>query len=155
MNFKAVSASEAVRLVGLKSVAMLDYLERSEVLVRSARRASGRGRHRAYDFRDLLVLKVIASLLRNGASVAAVKKALREFQQERWQADVASLGFGEQRIRYLIVSGDRILFATGRDSFFDITAGGQLAFNFVVDLDFLHTELCTAVSQREFEFLRA
>lgn len=59
MNFKAVSASEAVRLVGLKSVAMLDYLERSEVLVKSARRASGRGRHRAYDFRDLLVLKVI------------------------------------------------------------------------------------------------
>ncbi len=125
MKFEPKSARDAARICGLKSVAMLDYLERTEVFARSGHKDGGRGRYRRYNFRDLMVLKVLASLLKNGASVAALKDALRQFQNEKWQADVASLGHGEKKIRYLIVSGKQIMFATSRDNFFDLTNSGQ------------------------------
>jgi DNA-binding transcriptional MerR regulator len=153
MEFEAKSASQAVHIAGLRSVAMLDYLERSGVFVRSQRRHGGRGVRRRYDFRDLLVLRVIATLLRGGASVAAIKEALLQFQSEKWQADPASLGYGERVIRYLLVSGDQIFFATSGDNIYDLTSQGQMAFNFLIDLDALHSEVCSKVTQREFEFL--
>ncbi|MES2002670.1 MAG: MerR family transcriptional regulator [Pseudomonadota bacterium] len=155
MKFEAKSASEAMHIAGLRSVAMLDYLERSGVFVRTQRRHGGRGIRRRYDFRDLLVLRVIATLLRNGASVASVKEALIQFQSERWQADPASLGHGKEIIRYLVVSGRSIYFATSKDNLYDLTNQCQLAFSFLIDLDALHSEVCAKVTQREFDFLTA
>ncbi len=86
MYIDSYSARRAAELCGFGTVAMLDYLERSGVFTRS-QAAGGRGKRRRYNFRDLVVLKVIKVLLDNGASVASLKTALREFQQWRWRAE--------------------------------------------------------------------
>jgi DNA-binding transcriptional MerR regulator len=155
MEFEAKLAAEAIHIAGLPSIAMLDYLERTGIFVRTQRRHGGRGIRRRYTFRDLLVLRVIATLLKGGASVASVREALIQFQSEKWSADPASLGYGDEVIRYLIVSGQRIFFATSKDSLFDLTRQSQMAFTFLIDLDTLRTEICGKLSQREFDFLRS
>lgn len=132
---------------GLGTVAMLDYLERSEVFIPRKRRIKRRGKKRAYDFRDLLVLKTIGRLLAAGASVAALKMALQQFQADKWSADRGSLGYGSDILRYVVISGREVLYAKGNHSLFDLTRGGQMVFNFVVDLDALHTELCNDLDQ--------
>lgn len=149
MIIHAVSAKEAADICGFRSVAMLDYLQRSGVFVR--RRDGGRrGRGRRYEFRDLLILKTISALLQNGASVASLKQALVEFQGRKWRADFASLQSDEGTVmRYMVACGNRIYFAKSADNLFELTAGGQLAFSFVIDLDRLHTDLCFQLSQRE------
>lgn len=88
------------------------------------------------------MLRTIAALLKNGASVAALAKSLREFQKKKWQADQASLGSEEGPLRYFVVSGESIFFAKSQDSLFDLTRSGQMVFSFVVDLDLVHRELC-------------
>ena len=151
---ETVSARRAAEICGFRSVAMLDYLERSGVFVRSTSKEKRRGRGRRYNFRELLSLKVIAKLLEHGASVSALKKALLEFQREKWTADRANLGYGEQTIRYLVVSSGRIMFADSRNNFFELTNEGQMVFSFVVDFDRLHSELCTALDQTIMPFAK-
>lgn len=147
MFIDSVSARRAIGICGFKSVAMLDYLERSGVFVRATSKEKRRGKGRRYNFRELLVLKVIASLLAHGASVSALKKALLEFQGEKWSADRASLGFGDKKIRYLTVSAGQVIFSDSNNNFYDMTNKGQMVFGFVVDFDRLHTELCSALDQ--------
>ena len=126
---------------------MLDYLERSEVFVPAKRRIKRRGKRRVYGFRDLLILKAIGRLLAAGASVAALKKALQQFQADKWSADRASLANGSEILRYVVLSGGEVLYARGSQSLFDLTKGGQMVVNFVIDLDALHTELCNDLDQ--------
>lgn len=142
-----VTARRAVAICGFKSVAMLDYLERSGVFVRRSPNEKRRGKGRRYCFRDLLVLKVISRLLANGASVSALKKSLIEFQNEKWTADRGSLGFGDQKIRYLSVSSGSVIFADSNNNFYDMTDHGQMVFSFIVDFDRLHSELCQSLDQ--------
>ena len=152
MSIEAVDARTAARICGFQTVSMLDYLERSGVFVRGRRRGKRRGKGRRYEFRDLLILKVISKLLENGASVAALKNALVEFQQQKWEADRASFSFGDQKIRYLTVSSGDIFFSDSSKNLYDLTKGGQMVFGFIVDLDSLHTDLCGELDQRVFGF---
>jgi DNA-binding transcriptional MerR regulator len=139
-----VSAKRAKEICGFRTVAMLDYLERSGVMLRKGGDRKRKGKGRRYDFRELLVLKVIANLLHNGASVAALKKSLHEFQKEKWVADKGSLSIGDNKIRYLsVASGGKIIFADSNNNFYDMTGGGQMMFSFIIDMDRLHTELCS------------
>ncbi|MEO7247541.1 MAG: hypothetical protein ABIW31_03735 [Novosphingobium sp.] len=126
---------------------MLDYLERSGVMIRKTSKEKRRGKGRRYNFRELLVLKVIANLLSNGASVSNLKKSLVEFQSEKLSADRGSLGFGDKKIHYLSVSSGKIIFADAHNNFYDITSNGQMVFSFIIDFDRLHTELCAALDQ--------
>lgn len=151
----SVDAKRAAAICGFRTVAMLDYLERSGVFVRRQKNESRRGKGRRYNFRDLLVLKVIASLLDNGASVSALKKSLNEFQAAKWDADRANLSFGDDKIRYLTVSGKSVVFSDSERKLFDMTKGGQMLFSFVLDFDRLHSDLCTALDQKEFGFRAA
>ena len=144
---EVMSASRAAAICGLGTVAMIDYLERIGVFVPSKRRVKRRGRPRNYDFRDLLVLKTLGKLLASGASVSALKAALQQFQADKWSADRASLANGVEILRYVVISGKDVLYARGGQSLFDLTNGGQMVFNFVVDLDALHTELCNDLDQ--------
>lgn len=93
MNKDYVTAAVAARVCGFDSVYMIDYLQRSGVFVPSKKRPHGRGRHREFSFKDLVVLRTISTLLKNGASVSALKKALVQFQNEKWDADRASMQF--------------------------------------------------------------
>lgn len=134
------SREEARRYCGFRSVAMIDYLERSGVFVRSG--SKRRGKVRNYSFRDLLVLKVIAALLANGASVAALKASLIEFQRSRWVADPAVLEDTDGGLRYIVASGTKLYFAPNSKVLVELSDKGQLAFSFILDLDRLHRELC-------------
>lgn len=131
---------------------MLDYLERTGVFVRRKKDDQRRGKGRRYAFRDLLVLKVISKLLENGASVHALKKALLEFQEKKWEADRANFSFGEQKVRYLTVSSGELYFTDSHKNLYDMTNGGQMVFGFILDLDRLHSDLCRDLDQREFRF---
>jgi DNA-binding transcriptional MerR regulator len=131
---------EAVRHCGFRSVAMLDYLERTGIFVRS--QPKRRGKRRRYNFRDLLVLKVINTLLENGASVASLKKGLEEFQHWRWKAEATVLEDKDGGLKYLIASGNNFYLAHNTDVLVDLSNRGQLAFSFILDLDRLHRDLC-------------
>lgn len=148
----AVDARTAARICGFETVSMLDYLERSGVFVRARKPKRRRGKGRRYEFRDLLVLKVISRLLGNGASVAALKKTLIEFQEQKWEADRASFSLGDQKVRYLTVSAGQLFFSDSNKNLYDMTKGGQMVFGFILDLDLLHTELCNDLDQRTFGF---
>jgi DNA-binding transcriptional MerR regulator len=141
MLIESVDAKRAAAICGFDSVAMLDYLQRTGVFV-PAKRKKRRGKGRRYEFRDLLVLKTIAALLRNGASVAALKKSLQEFQRKKWSADQGCLENDDGPLKYFVACGDSIFFAQTKDSLFDMTRDGQMVFSFVIDLDRLHAELC-------------
>jgi len=147
LKIESVNASRAAVICGLGTVAMLDYLERTEVFVPPKRRVKRRGKPRAYSFRDLLILKAIGELLSAGASVAALKNALRQFQSDKWSADRASLANGSEILRYVVLSGREVFYARGNHSLFDLTKGGQMVFNFILDLDALHTQLCNDLDQ--------
>jgi DNA-binding transcriptional MerR regulator len=154
MNIEAVSAKDAARICGFRSTAMLDYLQRTGVFVPVERKnGKRRGRGRRYTFRDMLVLRAISALLENGASVSSLGDALREFQSRRWTADETSLqGEGGSVLRYVVASGKSIIFATSRDTLFDLTKRGQMLFSFILDLDELHADLrtrCFEHRQRE------
>lgn len=73
------SAVLSAEVCGFKTVAMLDYLQRSGVFVPRHRKEKRRGKGRRYDFRDLIVLRTLNNLLESGASVQMLKKALVEF----------------------------------------------------------------------------
>lgn len=152
MHIDSVDARRAAKICGFKTVAMLDYLERSGVFVRRRSTQKRRGKGRAYSFRELLVLKVISNLLANGASVTALKKSLLEFQQDKWDADRGNLSFEDRVFRYLSVSGGSVLYADSSHNFFDMTNGGQMVFGFIVDIDQLHSGLCADLDQTEFTF---
>jgi DNA-binding transcriptional MerR regulator len=153
MFIDGVSAKDAARICGFESVAMLDYLQRSGVFIPADRKGKRRGRGRRYDFRDLLILRAISELLKNGASVAALKKSLREFQTSKWAADEGSLHDEDGAIlKYLVACGDSIVFAKSSDTLFDLTKRGQMLFSFILDLDELHAnvrEECFKLRQRE------
>ena len=134
-------AKVAAKLAGFKSVAMLDYLQRSGVFIASRKDGKRRGKKRRYDFRDILILKAIKKLLDSGASVSNLKKSLTSFQSMKWSADEASMGDREGIIRYLIVSGESVYLKKDPNILIDMCKNGQLTFSFIIDLDNLHTEL--------------
>jgi DNA-binding transcriptional MerR regulator len=148
MKIDTHNAKTVIQLCGFGSVAMLDYLERTGIFFPQIRRDKNRGKRRQYTFRDVLVLKTIAVLLRNGASVAALKDALEGLQRISWKAEETVLEDKVGPLRHLVVSNRRIYFARNRDELVDLAAGNQLTFSFIIDLEQLHTELAGAWRQR-------
>jgi len=138
---ESLDAKRAAAVCGFESVAMLDYLQRAKVFV-PAKRKNRRGKGRRYEFRDLIILKTISALLKNGASVSALRKSLQEFQRKKWSADQVTLENDDGPLKYFVASGDSVFFAKTKDNLFDMTKEGQMVFSFVVDLDRLHKELC-------------
>jgi hypothetical protein len=144
MFIDSFSARRAVELCGFGSVAMLDYLERTKVFVRT-KSSKRRGKGRRYCFRDLLILKVIKALLDNGVSVSTLQKSLAEFQHWRWKAEPTVLEDGIGGLRYLVASGNSVFFAHSDAILVELSKKGQLAFSFILDLDRLHGELCRGI----------
>lgn len=141
MILESFSARKAAELAGFNTVAMLDYLQRVGVFVPRHRDKKKRGKGRAYEFRDVLVLKAIKRLLDSGASVSSLKKSLSQFQKMKWSADEVTLEDAAGVVRYLIVSGDSVYLRKDPDMIVDLCRKGQLTFSFIIDLDNLHTEL--------------
>src|SRR5687768_15820431 len=69
------TVQDAARYSGLP-LTMVDYLCRNKVLAPSTEFRRGRGRPRRYSFGDIVMLRALAKLLRNGISVLRLGKAL-------------------------------------------------------------------------------
>jgi hypothetical protein len=142
-NLAEYSRRKARDICGFKTVAMLDYLERSGVFIRS--QPKRRGKARKYSFRDLLILKVLKGLLDQGASVASLKEALIEFQKWKWRAEPSVLEDHDGGLKYVIASGSNFYMAHSSEILVDLSKRGQLAFSFILDLDRLHRDLCSDI----------
>lgn len=150
---ETLRAKAVKEICGFGSVAMIDYLERSGVFVPQVRRRKHKGVPRQYTFRDVLMLKAIATLLENGASVAAIKGALEKLQAYHWKADRAVLEHGPGSIRHLVFSGGNFYFPKSREELIDLTFDGQLTFSFVLDLDRLHAVVQSEWGQERIKLL--
>ncbi len=76
-----------------------------------------------------------------------LRSALNQFQADKWSADRASLANGDELLRYVVISGNNVLYARHQHTLYDLTLSGQMVFNFVVDLDALHTQLVNDLDQ--------
>lgn len=134
-------AARARDICGFKTIAMIDYLQRSGVFVPQKKDGKRRGKGRRFEFRDLVVLKAIKQLLDSGASVAVLKKSLAEFQKMKWSADPVTLEDPDGVIRFLVVSCGNIFLRKDALALIDLSSSGQLAFSFIIDLESIRQTL--------------
>jgi len=85
----------------------------------SIRAASGSGSQRLYGFRDILVLKVVKSLLDTGISLQQIRQAVVHLR-ERGSADLAQVT--------LMSDGASVYECTSPDEVIDLLQGGQGVF---------------------------
>ncbi len=97
----------------------LDYWARTGLVEPSVRPASGSGSQRLYGFRDILVLKVVKSLLDTGISLQQIRTAVAHLR-ERGSADLAQVT--------LMSDGASVYECTSADEVIDLLQGGQGVF---------------------------
>ncbi|HET9896011.1 MAG TPA: MerR family transcriptional regulator [Streptosporangiaceae bacterium] len=97
----------------------LDYWARTGLVEPSVRPARGSGSQRLYGFRDILVLKVVKSLLDTGISLQQIRTAVT-FLREGGVTDLAKIT--------LMSDGASVYACTSRDEVVDLLQGGQGVF---------------------------
>src|SRR5690348_11881776 len=122
---------------------MLDYLCRSGVAVPTGTPHPGRGGRRRYTFGDVVVLRVLSHLLRCGISVAKLKRGLEALRQRHQEITAGRLPG-----RYLVTDGKTIYFSVHRNAVEELTAAGQLAFAFVVELKAVRNDVLKRIESK-------
>jgi DNA-binding transcriptional MerR regulator len=97
----------------------LDYWARTGLVEPSVRPARGSGSQRLYGFRDILVLRVVKSLLDTGISLQQIRSAVT-FLREHGATDLAKIT--------LMSDGASVYACTSRDEVVDLLQGGQGVF---------------------------
>jgi DNA-binding transcriptional MerR regulator len=97
----------------------LDYWARTGLVGPSIRPARGSGSQRLYGFRDILVLRVVKSLLDTGISLQQIRSAVT-FLREHGASDLAKIT--------LMSDGASVYACTSRDEVVDLLQGGQGVF---------------------------
>ena len=120
------SAGQAAKVAGL-SQHMLNYLSRHKVVSPSGRVDRGRGRQRRYSFADILLLRLVARLLKQGVSVMRFRRTCRILESKK--LNMIEL----LKRRYLVTNGTEV-FLRDRDVL-ECIESGQTAFAFVLDLE--------------------
>lgn len=118
------TARQVARVSGL-STHMVDYLCRHGVVTPSGG-CLGRGRQRKYAYQDIVVLRVVARLLRQGISVLKFRKGFLSLKQRR--ANAGHL----LACRYLVTDGNEVFLQN--DGVLERLESGQTSFAFVLDL---------------------
>jgi len=118
------SARRAAKLVGM-TLAMVNYLCRNELVIPSGATERGRGRPRLYSYADVLLLRVMAQLLKQGVSISGLKTSLAAYRDRGEQLALATC-------RYFVTDGYNVLLQDV-DRLEDLTSGQQV-FAFVLDL---------------------
>lgn len=108
----------AMRAAGI-TYRQLDYWARTGLVVPSVRDASGSGSQRLYSFRDLIVLKVVKSLLDAGVSLQNIRKAIETLRAHGVE-DLAGLT--------LISDGTTVYECRSAEEIVDLLKGGQGVF---------------------------
>ncbi|MEL4165091.1 MerR family transcriptional regulator [Corynebacterium bovis] len=101
----------------------LDYWTRTGLITASITPAAGSGTRRLYSFRDVLIIKIIASLLETGLSLKAVRTALNT---------LTDLGVDDLAATTLFSDGTTIYHCRTHDEIIDLLAGGQGVFGVAV-----------------------
>ena len=113
---------EVCKIIGI-SYRQLDYWARTGLVRPSIQDAQGSGTQRLYSFQDLVVLKVIKSLLDTGVSLQRVRKAVEYLQDMGRPASGVTL----------MSDGARIYEADSPEGVVDLLARGQGVFAIAVD----------------------
>ncbi|MDR0591733.1 MAG: MerR family transcriptional regulator [Bifidobacteriaceae bacterium] len=112
----------ACRAAGI-TYRQLDYWARTGLVEPSVRPATGSGTQRLYNFRDILVLKVVKRLLDTGVSLHQIRTAVQHLR-ERGVEDLATVT--------LMSDGASVYECTNADEVFDLVQGGQGVFGIAV-----------------------
>ncbi len=114
---------EVCRVVGI-SYRQLDYWARTGLVKPSIRDAGGSGTQRLYSFRDILVLRVIKSLLDTGINLQQIRRAIEYIRDHLGKAPHGMT---------LMSDGKRIYAADSPDELMDLLQKGQGVFAIAVD----------------------
>jgi DNA-binding transcriptional MerR regulator len=120
----------ACRAAGI-TYRQLDYWARTGLVEPSVRPATGSGTQRLYNFRDILVLKVVKRLLDTGVSLHQIRTAVQHLR-ERGVEDLATVT--------LMSDGASVYECTNADEVFDLVQGGQGVFGIAVSRVWLEVE---------------
>jgi DNA-binding transcriptional MerR regulator len=112
----------ACRAVGI-TYRQLDYWARTGLVEPSVRPAHGSGTQRLYNFRDILVLKIVKRLLDTGVSLQNIRAAVGHLRS-RGVEDLAQVT--------LMSDGSSIYECTSGDEVIDLLQGGQGVFGIAV-----------------------
>jgi len=130
-------------LTGL-SKHMVDYLCRHGLLNASRSPKRGYGNRRRFDFTDVLLARSIKKLLDSNVSVLSLREALTELRRRLHSQ--SSTVLRDQRI----VIRNGVPYLVQPDGpLSDLTAGGQMAFSFVLDVEDLQQRAGPVQAQRE------
>lgn len=122
MSEQGYRVPDVCKIIGI-SYRQLDYWARTGLVRPSIRDAQGSGTQRQYSFQDLVVLKVIKSLLDTGVSLQRVRKAVEYLHDMKKPASGVTL----------MSDGARIYEAASPEAVVDLLARGQGVFAIAVD----------------------
>jgi DNA-binding transcriptional MerR regulator len=125
----AFTPAQASRIVGM-SIHMLNYLARQGYLVPHYFKSGKRGRTRYYSYRDLVIARLVQSLLDAGLELKRLKDGLKKLSNNRHWSDNNS----QRDVKLLATDGRDLFFVQGRSTVVDLTNNGQMAFAFVLDV---------------------
>ena len=126
------SVKNTAKISGL-SVHMVNYLRRHGIVCPSVSNAGKRGVALKYSYTDILLLKVIASLLLQGISPLKLRKILASLQKRGHKTDELVSK------KYVATDGHNIFFIG--DNFLELLDSGQMAFAFVLELNSIRSEI--------------
>ncbi len=112
----------AMRAAGI-SYRQLDYWARTGLVEPSIRAAAGSGSQRLYSFRDLVVLRVVKSLLEAGVSLQNIRKAIDTLRAHGVE-DLAGIT--------LISDGTTVYECRSPEEVVDLLQGGQGVFGIAI-----------------------
>ena len=112
----------AARAAGI-TYRQLDYWARTELVEPTVRGASGSGSQRLYGFRDILVLKLVKSLLDTGISLQQIRTAVNQLRES---------GVNDLAQTTLMSDGASVYLCTSNDEVIDLVSRGQGVFGIAV-----------------------
>src|SRR5207237_549995 len=114
---------DVCRVVGI-SYRQLDYWARTELVTPSIREAGGSGTQRLYSFQDMVLLRLIKSLLDTGVSLQQIRKAI-EYLRENEGNELTGIT--------LMSDGHRIYACASPGEVMDVLQRGQGVFGIALD----------------------
>jgi DNA-binding transcriptional MerR regulator len=128
---------DVCKLVGI-SYRQLDYWARTDLVTPSVREAGGSGTQRLYSFQDLVMLRMIKSLLDTGVSLQSIRRAIQFLRRT----------LGAQPTAVTVVSDGRRVYAVQSETeIIDLVKSGQGVF--AIALDKVWEQLASSVARRK------
>lgn len=140
------TARDAARISGL-TLDMVNYLCRHKYVTPSHATSNGTKKRgygvvRKYTYSDVLLLRVISKLLKQGISVKNLVKSLGALQRRGMRTSELSSK------KYVLTDGNKIYIED--NATLELLDSGQLAFAFVLELGSLRKEVDAKIKTRRF-----